>query len=58
MLLKKRLLGLDNPNRGGATHKEDMSLVEQVFSDPNSYLCKIVKQIQKDGDEKLSDEDL
>ena len=58
LLLKKRLLGLDNPNRGSATHKEDMSLVEQVFADPNSYLCKIVKQIQKDGDEKLSDEDL
>jgi len=58
LLLKKRLLGLEKTNSGGSGPKEDQSLLEQVFAEPNSSLCKIIKQIQKNGDEKLTEEDL
>ena len=35
-----------------------MSLLDMINSDPNSYLCRTLRHVQREVDEKLSDDDV
>jgi tubulin polyglutamylase TTLL4 len=60
MQVKKRLLGLDKLERQQSNNNErEPTLVDLINQDPNSYLCRILKHVQREvGDEKLSEDDV
>lgn len=61
--MKKRLLGLDRPNaqaqtQGNKGEEKELTTLELVNQDPNSYLCRILKHVQREVEDKITDDDL
>lgn len=56
MTMKKRLLGV---NGSGLKDIENQpTMIEMVQQEPSSVLCKILNLMQRQSDDKMTDDDL